>query len=1172
MEKASPTQAWLWHRRLSHLNFDTINLLSKNDIVNRLPKLKYAKDQLCSSFELGKAKRSTFKTKTVPSVKVRLNLLHMDLCGPMQIESMNGKKYILVIVDDYSRYTWTHFLRSKDETPENGIVERHNGTLVEAARTMHSTTKFPLFFWAEAIATACYTQYRSLIISKHKKTPYHIINDRKPTLKHLHIFRCTCYITRYGENLNKMKEKGDPCILVGYSTQSKGYKVCNKRTKLIIESIHINFDELKEMTMASDYDNFGPELVDKTFGKTVINLKWLWKNKKDKDNTVIHNKARIVAKGYKQEEGIDFIESFALVAPLEAVWIFVAYVVHKSFPIYQMEVKMAFLYGKLKEEIYVNQPDGFVDPDHPKKVYRLRNALYGLKKDPRAWYKELLTFLMSKGFTKGLQIHQSPQSIFINQAKLEWNTGRPTRYRSMIGSLMYLNSSRPDLVQAVCYCARYQARPTEKHLKEVKMIFWYLKGTINMGLWYSKDSGFELTALLDVDHAGCIDTRKSTSGGIQFVGEKLVSWMSKKQDYTAMSTAKAEYMVLSASCAQKRILKKKAKNNQTKAWDGKDKVNPKERSQSKSKVRNMKQYNLRDIEINLAVEENMISNEYAVKLCLEHEVKRGNKVVKKELIVALKGTSSSAGGHLTQKEAAKEEIAIRMSQKFALLKEERLIIKTMAYHDKYKKILDEVWKDKVELDGKIVKEEEEAVKKIKGEALKEKDDPGAFIFPIRLEGQVNENALADTGSDINTMPYRIYEQLGREDIKKVDRGITMINHTQAEAIVVGRGFLDTIGAIVNTPERIFSTFDGFCHQTFRAEHIMMRSDHHDLNALDNMKPWEGCNRDSKSRYNTRLTQLLPRHIYSPCAVNWDVLNRMSCDGEIDDMLRIRLHEVESNKEIFTSMAWIRAFNINEPIYAELCHELYSTYEFDEVCADDELQTKKIIKFRLGRHAHSLTLLEFARRLGLYHVDELEEDGFNVYFKGGLHSDEHFNAQDYWLSISREENLGLSRSHTSTFRNPILRTPKWICECVLADCEMDEEERSCHSKGKSNLIDLDTTLLRDLIDYEGRLIPEDPHPGVSRVGIPRPPRSSMHDLYDRMVTYPNPGYKMFQKFLEWSSMGAEEVTHFRIVLRRFGKRISLQGFTFVHRHGKRESGSINPEKVIIQFFTESNGLL
>ncbi|GKB56143.1 retrovirus-related pol polyprotein from transposon TNT 1-94 [Tanacetum coccineum] len=284
------------------------------------------------------------------------------------------------------------------------------------------------------------------------------------------------------------------------------------------------------------------ELVDKPFGKNVIKLKWLWNNKKDEDQIVIRNKARLVAKGYAQEEGIDFEESFAPVARLEAVRIFIAHAAHKSFPIYQMDVKTAFLNGPLKEEVYVAQPDRFVDPDHPNKVYRLRKALYGLKQAPRAWYDELSTFLISKGFTKctidptlftirygeykiyvddiifgstnpkfskrfeklmhsrlemsligemkvflGLQIHQSPRDLsgkLIDQ----------TDYRSKIGSLMYLISSRPDIVQAVCYCARYQARPTEKHLKEVKRIFRYLRGTINMGLSYPKDSGFELTA------------------------------------------------------------------------------------------------------------------------------------------------------------------------------------------------------------------------------------------------------------------------------------------------------------------------------------------------------------------------------------------------------------------------------------------------------------------------------------------------------------------------------------------------------------------------------------------------------------------------------------------------------------------------------------------------------
>ncbi|GJX65891.1 retrovirus-related pol polyprotein from transposon TNT 1-94, partial [Tanacetum coccineum] len=201
--------------------------------------------------EVSKAKRSSFKIKVVPSSKERLNLLHMDLCGPMRVASINGKKCIL-----------------------NGVVKRRNCTLVEVARTMLSASKLPLFFWAEAITTACYTQNRSIIILTHKKKTYHIINDRKPLIKHLHIFGCTCYLTRDGENLDKMKEKGDPCILVGYSTQFKGYRVYNKRTRLIVESIHLRFDEIKEMSetyvnndtsglvpqrqKASDYDNSDP--------------------------------------------------------------------------------------------------------------------------------------------------------------------------------------------------------------------------------------------------------------------------------------------------------------------------------------------------------------------------------------------------------------------------------------------------------------------------------------------------------------------------------------------------------------------------------------------------------------------------------------------------------------------------------------------------------------------------------------------------------------------------------------------------------------------------------------------------------------------------------------------------------------------------------------------------
>ncbi|GKA60958.1 retrovirus-related pol polyprotein from transposon TNT 1-94 [Tanacetum coccineum] len=405
---------------------------------------------------------------------------------------------------------------------QNGVVERRNHTLVEAARTMLLASKLPLFFWAEAIATTCYTQNRSIIIPTHEKTAYHIINDRKnPLINKLHILVAKLLPNGDGENLID-EEKGDPFDEIKEMSETS---VANDTSGLVPQrqkaSDYDNPDpapELQNVSPSADttvpsqqeldlffsplYDEFfndeiaesssrnigtsnmhtfnqpqdseyrwtkdhpltqvrgNPskpvqikrqlttdpemcmfaltvsivepknikeamadsawieamqeelhqfdrlqvwELVDKPFGKNVIKLKWLWKNKKDEDQTVIHNKARLVAKGYAQEEGIDFEESFALVARLEAVRIFVAYAAHKSFPIYQMDVKTTFLNGPLKEEVYVAQPDGFVDPDHPNKVYRLRKALYGLKQAPRAWYDELSKFLISKGFTKGYQ-------------------------------------------------------------------------------------------------------------------------------------------------------------------------------------------------------------------------------------------------------------------------------------------------------------------------------------------------------------------------------------------------------------------------------------------------------------------------------------------------------------------------------------------------------------------------------------------------------------------------------------------------------------------------------------------------------------------------------------------------------------------------------------------------
>nr|GFA83506.1 retrovirus-related Pol polyprotein from transposon TNT 1-94 [Tanacetum cinerariifolium] len=272
----------------------------------------------------------------------------------------------------------------------------------------------------------------------------------------------------------------------------------------------------------------------------VITLKWIYKVKINELGGILKNKAHLVARVYRQEEGMDFEESFALVARLEAVWIFLTYAAHKNMVVYQMDVKTAFLNGNLSEKVYVSQSDGFVDQDNPNHVYKLKKALYGLKQAPSAWYDMLSLFLISQDFSKGLVdptlfirkngndlllISQSPKGIFINQSKYaleslkkygfescdpvdtlmvekskldedkEGKAVDPSHYRGMIGTLLYLTARRPDLQFAICMCARYQARPTEMHVHAVKRIFRYLRGTVHRGLWYPKDSSVALQHL-----------------------------------------------------------------------------------------------------------------------------------------------------------------------------------------------------------------------------------------------------------------------------------------------------------------------------------------------------------------------------------------------------------------------------------------------------------------------------------------------------------------------------------------------------------------------------------------------------------------------------------------------------------------------------------------------------
>ncbi|GKC37675.1 retrovirus-related pol polyprotein from transposon TNT 1-94 [Tanacetum coccineum] len=540
LSKASKTQSWLWHRRLSHLNFGAINHLAKNGLVRGLPKSKFEKDHLCSACAMGKSKKQSHKPKSEDTNPEKLYLLHMDLYGPMRVANINGKNYILAIVDDYSWFTWVKFLASKDEDPDfiikflkmiqvilntpvrnihtyNGIefVNQNLCSYYEsvAAGTMLIYAKAPLFQWAEAVATACYTHNRSIVRCRHGETPYEILHDRKPYLSYLHVFGALCYPNNDSEDLGTLQTKADIGIFLGYALKKKAYRIYNRRTQKIIETIHVDFDELtalaskqlssgpglQSMTPVTSSSGLVPNTIPQqpfpvTDAQRVVDLvDSLVSMSIDQDapstsqdgrigeGGVLKNKARLVAQGFRQEEGIDFEESFAPVVRIEAISIFVANAANKNMTIFQMDVKTDFLNGELKEE---GKP---VD------------------------------------------------------AKL---------YHGMIGSLIYLTFSRPDLIYAVCLFDRYQAKPTEKHLNAVKQIFRYLKGTINMGLWYSKDTGMSLTAYADADHVGCEDTRHSTSRSAQFLGDKLVSWSSKKQRSTAISSTKVVYIALSGCCAQ----------------------------------------------------------------------------------------------------------------------------------------------------------------------------------------------------------------------------------------------------------------------------------------------------------------------------------------------------------------------------------------------------------------------------------------------------------------------------------------------------------------------------------------------------------------------------------------------------------------------------------------------
>ncbi|GJW67025.1 retrovirus-related pol polyprotein from transposon TNT 1-94 [Tanacetum coccineum] len=730
---------------------------------------------------------------------------------------------------------------------------------------------------------------------------------------------------------------------------------------------------------------------------------------------------------------------------MEAIRIFLAFATYMNFKVYQMDVKSAFLNGKLKEEVYVKQPPSFESNEFPDYVCKLNKALYEMKQAPRVWYETLSTFLIQNKFTKGRiditlfiyklngdvilvqvyvddiifgstsyklfkqfeklmtkkfeismigeltyflrrQIKQDDKGITIFQEQYTRNllkkyeisdcflvktpmvplnnlgpnlAGKPvnkTSYRGMIKSLMYLTVTRPDIRFSIVLCARYQSNPKESHLTTVKRILKYLK---------EKEPRVPAKYLVENWFVGVLRNSimdPSSSIGKTCLEENVIEissdkaeghgdWNSPKYRDTANSGGKRE---------TKAIIFHKMETEEIS-----------DKFVAPCFVNGLEAY---DGEINLAIEENMISNEFAVKLCLDYEEKSGHKVVKKELIVALRG-----------------EIYF---VKFILNLEEDDVEPGVVFGRSFLRLT---------------------------RIIADFGTGTVTIYPeldMFLESSIEEEKIVRVQDGESCRNKR--KQLENYKLTYSDIGCVMPAQTS----------LDIVESDSDDEEKLW-------------EHTMMRLNHQYPNALHNTKPWR--------RY---------------CSHKF-IMNSY-------------------NGKVATEMQSL-----------ELCHEFYSTYEFDKVSADDELKTKKIIKFRLGGHAHR-----------------------------GLRSDEHFNAQEYWLSISREENLSLSRSHAATIRNPVLRVlHKMITyglyqkktrekEWVLRERESmtccgqfitkiarkarvlsDEVIRSLSAPIYCR--DLDTTTLRELIDFKVRLIPEAPQPDVPRVAIPRPTRASMQDLYDWM---------------------------------------------------------------------------
>eukprot|EP00794_Sanderia_malayensis_P014955 gene14955-biopygen12465 len=595
----------LWHNRFGHLGYDNLKMLSDKSMVDGMEhKGKTEMNKECESCAFGKQNRSPFPKKSSHRCTQPLELIHSDVCGPMNEHSVGGSKKFKEFValnenltgrrvkklradnggeyksDDFEKYCKERGILREDTIPytpqQNGVAERMNRTIMETVRSIMHHAKLPMMFWAEAVSTAVYIRNRCPTSALKEKTPYESWLKEKPSVKHLRVFGCNAMVHIPDEKRSKLDKKSRKCIFVGYPTGSKGYKLFDPETRKMIRSRDVIFmensfgdDSLKKEDISYQLlpDDKGGEVTMEMGHDNVEATNIEFRNQEQQEEREIELSQRQSQRVRQPPERYGIITGDCLAIANKF-----------DMDIHQMDVKTAFLNGYLTNDIYMKQPEGYEDEENPHLVCKLQKSLYAekielkkrfemddlgeinyclgmsIKRDRRNRVLTINQNMYLKNVLKRFQMQDckpistpmDPNAKFMKLTNDD-EVADKREYQAMIGSLTYASiATRPDLSDAVGILSQFMSNPGQQHVKGVKRVLRYIQGTLDYGLRF-EGGEFKLQGYSDADWAGDVNTRKSTSGYVFRLGKATISWKSKRQPVVALSSTEAEYVALCAA-------------------------------------------------------------------------------------------------------------------------------------------------------------------------------------------------------------------------------------------------------------------------------------------------------------------------------------------------------------------------------------------------------------------------------------------------------------------------------------------------------------------------------------------------------------------------------------------------------------------------------------------------